>query len=136
MLHSLKRAAVGHKAKKTEPENAEFENVKQRLDNVYKALDKTVADIDLAEKTWSKVVDGAAHFSESLHSLYPIDDDMRALFKTTSDQVGVGLKNDLAVTLDPASSVRGIERMVKAVRLMCCFFTRLLFTRSSREDLC
>lgn len=114
MFHSLKRKTVGHSAAKHEPVNTEFDNLRQGLDNVSKALTAALADIDVAEKSWNTLSKSAAHFSSGLHSLYPKEDDLRTLFKKTLDEVESPLQKEMAVIAEPTSKVKGIERIVRA----------------------
>lgn len=114
MFHSLKRKTVGHSAGKHEPGNTEFDNLKQGLDNVSKALTAALADIDTAEKSWKTLAKSAAHFSSGLHSLYPKEDDLRALFKTTLDEVEAPLQKEMDSVTEPTSKVKSIERIVRA----------------------
>lgn len=114
MLHSLKRKTVGHSAGKREPVNAEFDTLRQGLDNVSKALTAALADIDTAEKAFNTLTQSASHFSSGLHSLYPQDDDLRTLFKSTLDEVEGPLATEMAKVSEPTSKVKGIERVVRA----------------------
>lgn len=94
--------------------NAEFDHVRQSLDNVSKALTGALTDIDQAEKSWRTLVSSSEHFSSGLHSLYPQDDDVRNLFKKTIDDVGGPLTKEMADATDAKSKVKTIERMVRA----------------------
>lgn len=113
MLHSLKRKTK-FRTEKQEPVNAEFDHVRQSLDNVSKALTGALTDIDQAEKSWRTLVSSSEHFSSGLHSLYPQDDDVRNLFKKTIDDVGGPLTKEMADATDAKSKVKTIERMVRA----------------------
>jgi len=114
MFNSIRRKTVGLGTAKNQPVNAEFDNLRQSLDNVSKALTSALADIDSAEKSWKTLVTSASHFSSALHSLYPTDDDLRALFKTTHEQVSAPLTKQMAEDGAPDSQVKSIERMVRA----------------------
>jgi len=114
MFDSLKRRTVGLGTAKNQPVNAEFDHMRQSLDNVSKALTSALGDIDSAEKSWKTLVTSASHFSSALHSLYPTEDDLRALFKTTYDQVSDPLIKEMADAEAPTSQVKAIDRMVRA----------------------
>eukprot|EP00177_Eucheuma_denticulatum_P007430 GFKZ01013524.1.p1 GENE.GFKZ01013524.1~~GFKZ01013524.1.p1 ORF type:complete len:244 (-),score=42.44 GFKZ01013524.1:630-1361(-) len=114
MLHALKRKTVGIAAARNEPVNAEFENIRQSLANVSKALNAALSDVDSAEKSWNTLVSNSTHFSAGLHSLYPEEDDLREIFKKTLENLEGPLSKEMATLNDPTSKVRGIERMVRA----------------------
>lgn len=112
MLHALKRKTVGGIQARHEPKNAEFDNLRQRLDNVQKALTNSLDSASKAEKSWIGVTDSAQNFCEGLHSLYPQDDAVRILFKKTLDDASA-LQKEVKHGAEAASNVKSIERMVR-----------------------
>lgn len=114
MFHSIKRATVGLAAGKHEPKNAEFENMRNKMENVNKALASALNDIEGAQKTWHAVVDSSDRFAASLHTLYPNEDQVRALFKSALDEVRGPIAEDMHAIVNPSSQVRSIERNVRA----------------------
>lgn len=114
MLHSIKRKTVGVAAGRHEPVNAEFDTLRSNLDNVQKSLTSAIQDVDDAEKHWTSLITGTESFSTDLHSLYPKDDEVRVLFKSTLDKLQGTLQKDLKDVTEPQSKIRGIERMVRA----------------------
>lgn len=114
MFQSFKRRTVGLSAARQQPINAEFDTHRNHLQNVAKSLTTALSEIDQAEAQWKELIKSNEHFSSSLHSLYPIEDDVRALFKSTLDSVQGVFPKEIADASSPTSQVRGIERMVKA----------------------
>lgn len=109
----IKRKTVGIGAARNEPVNAEFDNMRQSLDNVSKALTTALKDIDSAEKSWKTLLTSAINFSSGLHSLYPEEDQLRERFKSTLDELEGPMQKDMAALNEPSSKMKGIERMVK-----------------------
>lgn len=114
MLHAIKRKTVGAAAARHEPVNAEFDNLRQSLDNTSKALTAALEDIESAEKSWTSLVTSTTHFSSGMHTLYPQEDDMRTLFKKTLTEVEAPLPTEMTEMVEPKSKVKTIERMVRA----------------------
>lgn len=114
MLHALKRNTVGLSAAKHEPVNTEFENLKANLDKIHKSLSSALSEVEGAQKAYRKAATDAGKFSTDLHNLYPNDDDTRALFKTTLDQVADVVPMQLEAAIEPTSQVRSLERVVGA----------------------
>lgn len=112
MLHKIKRNVVGGLQARNEPKNAQFENAQQRLDNIERALTNALDSIDKAERSWVAVADAAQDFCDGLHSLYPQDDDIRALFKKTLDETN-SLDREVKTDPDVSSNIKTIERVVR-----------------------
>lgn len=114
MLHAIKRKTVGVAAARHEPVNAEFDTLRQSLDNVSNALTAALEDIENAEKSWTSLVISASHFASGMHTLYPRDDDLRTLFKKTLSEVEGPLPKEMEEIIEPKSKVKTIQRMVRA----------------------
>lgn len=112
MLHKLKRNLVGGLQARHEPKNAQFENAQQRLDNIERALTNALNSIEKAERSWEAVADAANSFCDGLHSLYPQDDEQRALFKKTLDETSA-LDREVKTDADVGSNIKSIERVVR-----------------------
>lgn len=113
MLHSIKRKTFGRVTSKHQPVNAEFDTLSNNLENVQKALTAALDDIDTSDKAWKAVVSNTNEFSSRLHTLYPQDDDVRALFKASLD-VQDKIAPEIESVKDAKSKVKSIERMVRA----------------------
>lgn len=114
MLHSIKRHTIGRLESKNEPKNSEFELYQSRLDNIQNALSNTLDDIQKAETCWTNVIANMQKISSDLYTLYPQDDEIRTLFKSTVDQVTQPISNDISKITSPTSQVKSIERMIRA----------------------
>ncbi len=112
MLHKIKRNVVGGLQSRHEPKNAEFETAQQRLENIERALTNALDSIEKAERSWERVADTASEFCDGLHSLYPLDDELRTLFKRTLDETAA-LQREVKAEADVGGNVQQIERVVR-----------------------
>lgn len=83
MMHKIKKATA-QATLKTKPENAEFNDYKQRLDNLSSYLKASSKALNESELAWKEVCNRQKQFAETFANRYPDKDDIREFGKQSA----------------------------------------------------
>lgn len=82
-MHKIKKATA-QATLKTKPQNAEFNDYKQRLDNLTSYLKSSSKALNESELAWKEVCNRQKQFAENFANRYPDKDDIREFGKQSA----------------------------------------------------
>lgn len=117
MLHTIKRATMGAKAAKQEPNDVEYEeyqHLAKVLQSIMHGLETGVADVEASKARWLSVVKDCDDFFIRLHGNYPREDSVKSKIHRASSAVQGKIEERKLMLIHPESHG---ESMLSNVRL-------------------